>query len=31
MGLRAAPFTQALLDTVVDAKFNPPRLERRSQ
>ena len=27
----AAPFTQALLDTVVEAKFNPPRLERRSQ
>jgi hypothetical protein len=27
----AAPFTQALLDTVVEAKFNTPRLERRSQ
>jgi hypothetical protein len=27
----AAPFTQALLDTVVEANFNPPRLDRRSQ
>ena len=25
----AAPFTQALLDTVVEAKFYPPRLEKR--
>ena len=27
----AAPFTQALLDTVVEAKFKSPRLERRSK
>jgi hypothetical protein len=27
----AAPFPQALLDKIVEAKFNPPRLERRSQ
>jgi hypothetical protein len=26
-----APFTKTLLDIVVEAKFNPPRLERRSQ
>ena len=26
----AVPFTQALLDTVVEGNFNPPRMERRS-
>jgi hypothetical protein len=26
----AFPFTQTLLDTVVEAKFNSPRVERRS-
>jgi hypothetical protein len=26
----AAPFTQALLNTVVEANFNPPQLEKRS-